>query len=267
MKNKNVTEKDEWLEFADVIENLAKYSVPDPIPAMTERLLERVRPAVPQSLGFCAVNKRQSIFFTWLKPVFQQVSVFERYFWLANSIIILTGLCVSLGDSGTLGFSLLAPAVAAGGVAYSFRGQKALELELTCPITPYQIVLGRMLVIFVYNTVMSLIGSIILVGSKSGLVFSTLVIDWLAPMLLLTGVALVTAILFNSLISSVTSMLIWSSVLGIKFNWLGSETWRVGLLTSPSVMSIIGLGLIFIGLLCSRKIMENNAYGQLLDSY
>ena len=109
--------------------------------------------------------------------------------------------------------------VVTGKLAYSFRGQGTLEIELTCPVTPYQIVLGRMLVIFGYNTIVGLTGSAVLVGSNSGLIFSALIMDWLAPMLL------------------------WGAMLFYRFNLFGFAygQWVKSLLT-PEVMTLSGLG-------------------------
>ena len=132
--------------------------------------------------------------------------------------------------------SLLAPGMASLGVAYSFRGQGTLEIELTCPVTPYQIVLGRMLVIFGYNTIVGLTGSAVLVGSNSGLIFSALVMDWLAPMLL------------------------WGAMLFYRFNLYGFaySQWVKSLVT-PEVMTLSGLGLILAGFYSSRYIWNRTS--------
>jgi hypothetical protein len=243
---------EDLMEFEDVIIEISRYSVPDPTQAMTERLLERVRSAVPSAPVPTAnpwgVGR-------WIRLALQQASVFEKPFWVASMIIILLGLLFSLGDSQTVLFSMLAPAMAALGVAYSFRGGTIKEIELTCPVTPYQIVLGRMLVIFVFNTVLGLVGSMVLANYGSGIVFSDLVIEWLAPMLLLTGLALVTAVWFNSLVSAASSMSLWALLLSFKFKVFGVWIdWWIESLTSPQVMAVLGLGLILLGFHSAQQV-------------
>lgn len=245
----------ELLEYADVISELAQFSVPDPTPAMTERLLERARQGLPRPRMFS--GEKQSSVLVWLKPVVQQVSVFEKRFWLASFFVLALGLFVSLSDPSSMYLSLLAPGMAALGVAYSFRGQGTLEIELTCPVTPYQIVLGRMLMIFGYNTIVGLTGSALLVGLNSGLIFSALVLEWLAPMLLLIGIAMVTVIWFNSLVSVSSSMLLWGAILAYRFNLFGFAYGQwVNSLVTPQVMTLSGLVLILAGFYSSRYMWD-----------
>ncbi len=257
MKNKFRIESamdEELLGFEDVIIELAKYSVPDPTPAMTERLLDSVRSAVPSAPVPTANPWKAG---RWIRLALQQGSVFEKPFWVASLIIMLLGLLFSLGDSLPVLFSMLAPGMAALGVAYSFRGGTIKEIELTCPVTPYQIVLGRMLVIFVFNTVLGFAGSMVLAGYGSGVVFSDLVIEWLAPMLLLTGMALVTAVWFNSLVSAAGSISLWVLLLSFKFTGFGLQIgWWPKSMASPQVMAVLGIGLIALGFYSANRFGE-----------
>jgi hypothetical protein len=106
---------------------------------------------------------------------------------------ILVTLAYSLSNSteASLPFVLMAPVAAAAGIAllYGPAADPALEIELTLPISPRQILVARLVLVFGFDFVIGLAGSAAVSILRPQVSFWPLVSAWLAPMTFLASLA------------------------------------------------------------------------------
>jgi hypothetical protein len=106
----------------------------------------------------------------------------------------------------------LAPPIAVLGVGYAFRSLDGgmNELERACPVRPFELALSRLIVVVGCDILLSLVllpfntGYALLVGAGPGLL-----LDWLAPLLLASGVSLLAIQRFGSVLAVEVGMMIW----------------------------------------------------------
>jgi hypothetical protein len=124
-----------------------------------------------------------------------QIPVVRRQIWAASAmVVVVSAALVLLADvEGSDVFALLAPLVAAGGIAlvYGPEVDPACEVLASTPTSPRAILIARLVLVLAYDTCAFLVGSLLLVALEAGLAFVTLVLAWLGPMLLLSALCLV----------------------------------------------------------------------------
>jgi hypothetical protein len=117
-----------------------------------------------------------------------------------------------------LALALIAPLVAALGVSFLYGPgvDLVVEIEEATPVSQRKILLARLTLIFGFNLVVGLVGSLVLtVAGIMGLIpmlnFFSLVGIWLAPMTALSALAfLLTVITGDPLAGMAMSMTIWA---------------------------------------------------------
>lgn len=115
---------------------------------------------------------------------------------LASALVLLLGVLITLGNGQStsvqaLPFSVLAPIVAAVGVALLYDGEQetAFEIEAASQTRLSTLILARMTLIFAFDLGLSLLGSLILAALNSHLTLQDLILAWLVPMTFLSGLA------------------------------------------------------------------------------
>ncbi|MFZ5826035.1 MAG: hypothetical protein ACOY94_17200, partial [Bacillota bacterium] len=179
-------------------------SSPTPLPtaAETDRLAalaaDLVAPPPSEVARALEAGGRASWLAEALAAVRPQVRILRRPFWLASAAVVAaglplldTGLRSSLGIDLTYGGFLLiiAPVLAALGVAYAFRsaGTGMVEVEMACPLSPVQLLLGRLFWVTAYDAALLGAASLAAAGLEPGMRLGFLLVGWLAPMLLLAA--------------------------------------------------------------------------------
>ena len=142
----------------------------------------------------------------------RQLSVVRREIWSASALVLVLGLLVTLGlpEAGGFVFAALAPVVAAAGVAalYSNSPSAILELEQATPASGGYLLLARLLLVFSYNLVLGMVGTMVL--RPTGVNMLPLILDWLAPMTFLCGFSFFLGMLSASaLLAAGASLLLW----------------------------------------------------------
>lgn len=234
-------------EAERLIDRLAAHAVPEPSAQETEALIARLRPLVPRRrasrfrpAGMTA--EPESILLAHLTA---QARLFRPVWWLSSLLLVLGGLALA-GPLSDLGLSLavLAPVLVMAGLAYGFRTIRggALELELSCPVTPVQMILSRLLVLLGYNFLLGLLA--VLTLGAPGL----LLLSWTACLFLFTGLMLSLTLYMGTTAAVVGSLTLWGLQLlmadvGLSlFALPGSRFWL------PMQFSALALGLLLVGL-------------------
>jgi hypothetical protein len=143
-----------------------------------------------------------------------QVRVIQREIWLASALVLGLGVIVTLISPNpdlTL-FTALTPLVAAVGVAllYDHDVRMMLEIEETTLASARLLLLARLALVYGFNLVLALIGSVILAVLDADISLLPLIASWLAPMTFLSGLAFFLSIVLNdTLAASIFSMFLW----------------------------------------------------------
>ena len=140
-----------------------------------------------------------------------QLPILHKEIWPASLIIILIGYIASLlvGKEGI--FLVIAPIMAASSIAILFGTEHdpATELSLSTPVSPVVILLARLVLVFSFNFALACAASIAIVITLPGLSLGELILSWLAPMSLLSSLALLISIQFRSETALITAYSLW----------------------------------------------------------
>lgn len=226
--------------------------------ALQEEALSELRRSEPQPE---TALRRRSVRHAWL-ILSAQTRVIHKLLWAASALVIALGALVTLAfrmqDGSTLPLTIVAPIVAAFGVAflYGVDADPAVELILATPVSPRLIVLARLALVFGFNLLVAGICSVALALMKSDFSLLGLVLDWLAPMTLLSGFAfLLSALLFDPLASGLISLCVWFAVVGRHFDiLLGSNLLHLlpDLLRADFHVPMLAAGLVIFALAFAR---------------
>ncbi|MBZ0277545.1 MAG: hypothetical protein K8I60_15470 [Anaerolineae bacterium] len=198
-----------------MMSRLDEWSAPHPSPESTAFLLESLLPELP-----APESRLERVLSWWPLLLLQaQLRVVRGELWLATALVMLIGVIVTLATynpatTSLLPFTILAPVMAALGVAllYDSDIQQMFELEDTTPVSARMLLLARLTLVFGFNLVTGVAGSITLALLRSDLSLWPLILSWLAPMTFLSA--------FAFFLSVVTSDAFFGIVVGL-FVWGG----------------------------------------------
>ncbi len=140
--------------------------------------------------------------------------------WSASGLIVALGVLVTATlyqpsiSAGDLPFVLIAPLVAAVGVAflYGVDNDPPLELQLSTPVSPHIILLARLALLYSFNLGLGLASSLALATVHAELSLTPLILAWLAPMTALSALAfLLSVLVFDPLVSVLACFALWCS--------------------------------------------------------
>jgi hypothetical protein len=123
--------------------------------------------------------------------------------WLLTSIVVLAAGVAATTGSGQPVVALLAPAMAAAAIAYSYGPgmDPAWELSCSMAVSDRMVLLVRALAVFAVNAVLGLAASVVSVVSVSGPgggTAATVTVGWLIPMTAVCAFALAVATVARS---------------------------------------------------------------------
>jgi len=119
--------------------------------------------------------------------------------WLITSVVVLAAGAAATLSSGQPLVALLAPAVAAAGIAYSYGPgvDPAWELACSMAVSDRMVLLVRALAVFAVNAVLGLAASAVSAVSASGAA-AAVTFGWLIPMTAVCAFALAVATVARS---------------------------------------------------------------------
>jgi hypothetical protein len=119
--------------------------------------------------------------------------------WLLTSVVVLAAGAAATTDSGQPLVALLAPAVAAAAIAYSYGPgiDPAWELACSMAVSDRMVLLVRALAVFAVNAVLGLAASAVSAVSASGAA-AAVTFGWLIPMTAVCAFALAVATVARS---------------------------------------------------------------------
>lgn len=129
-----------------------------------------------------------------LKDTALSLSYMQISYWVITILIYMAGYIVavtSFANSYKVLF-VIAPLPIIFGLIDVFRGREdnVVELELSCKITPQEIVISKILITCIYNTILNSCFSLIIYFQSPLLLIGKITLLWLVPMTLTGGIAL-----------------------------------------------------------------------------
>lgn len=145
-----------------------------------------------------------------------QVPLMRRAIWAASAVTMAVGLLAALfattPTAGGLVLGLLAPLVAAMGVAlvYGPENDPGLEVALSTPTAPRLVLLARLTLVYGYDLGLALLATLVL-AARGGADPLPLMSLWIGPMLFLSALALLLSLLLDATAALLVSMGLWSA--------------------------------------------------------
>lgn len=182
--------------------------------------------------------------------------------WLASLLVMgcAVAMAVTSGQGvGATVLSLVAPAIAAGGVGAVAgpRRDPALEALSVTVTSPRLILLARVTLVFAYDLVLAVLASAVVWVAAPQIALSGLVTGWLGPMTLLSALCLLLAMWTGPNLAMVVGGTLWAlRVLTIGLPEIGggrlAAAMRVLWTTNPGTTAAT-LVLVALALLASRS--------------
>jgi hypothetical protein len=236
--------------LAPIMRHLAAWPAPVPTAQETDRLVQTLAASLPARSSRWALT-------VWLMRA--QLRVVQHEIWLASAFVMALGVLVTLANQPTssaemVPLVLVAPLVAALGIAFLYGpvADPSLEIELATPVSPRLIVLVRLLLVFLFDLALGLIGSVALVMARSEWSLWPLVALWLAPMTFLAALAFLLSMLFvDPLIAVSICLTLWGLQMLRIFppfatlpNWLSGDLqpwlWLIAVLCAGLALWLAG---------------------------
>jgi hypothetical protein len=244
---------EERADLLPALRRLSEWQAPQPSPAETRRLLARLTAELPT---FSPVRQairehRQHRVSLLLATARAQVSLFGLGFWLVSALVTLLGAGLVLSNvlpNQEVVLRASGPLLAYLGtiVAFRGRGERVMELELVCLLSPLQLAMARLVIVLGYDVGLSLALSLVLWAGGSGQVLA-LTLSWLMPLLLVAGLALLLSLRLSVQAAASLAYGSWLAFLAIDT----TSNFQV-LLLAPALevlLGCIGLALLAIALL------------------
>jgi hypothetical protein len=214
-----------------VMQHLADWPAPTPSAAETARLM----PILQREM-----QPTPSIAQKYAELLFSQARIVQQEIWIASALVISLGVALTFliddraMQSGSI-FAFLAPIVTAICITFLYgpATDPALEIELATPTSARLMLIARLALVFGFNLILALLGSVVLAVTRSDISLGLLIATWLAPMTFLAALAFLTSLLFNeTLLSALASLVLWGIQVLHLFgmpnlplpNFLSSET-------------------------------------------
>lgn len=258
LREQGEEDADDLAELVSAVEQLKAWTAPQPSLAQQRALFARLAPALPiispirQSIkqNYASSWSRLHIFF---QLALVQVSLLQPSFWLLSFMIVLAGftfLSFPLANSVLMArvvFWALGPLVAYIGAMSIFRGMqyKTLEFELACPPSAQQITLARLMIVLGYDIGLGLLLSAGLLGRDGGSFF-VLILHWLAPMLLVSAMALFFSFRISANLAAGLTYSIWLGLLVFFVLPLGHRMMTGTVTEIELAVATLGSGLLVV---------------------
>ncbi|HEX3721367.1 MAG TPA: zf-HC2 domain-containing protein, partial [Nitrolancea sp.] len=143
-----------------------------------------------------------------------QAPLVRRGIWLASGLTTALGILVAIATMhqsvGSFTLALIAPVVAAFGMAFIYgpENDPSLEIAISTPTSPRLVLLSRLTLVFGYDLLIALAASLVLM-TIHGVGLWALIELWFAPMLFLSALTLAASLLFNPLVGMVGALILW----------------------------------------------------------
>lgn len=250
-------------DMNDVFDKLDTYHICPPSVEDTNQLIQSLKPVFSQRGLRVTEGKRfrdkmaETPYNKGIPAIIAlvgvQMSLMGSGFVIVTVAFLILGLLVTnvIGDGSSKFLITASPFLGLLTLCYEQRAQlyKVEEMEQTCRYSPAQIDTARMVVVLGYNMVLGMVATLLL-NSFYTVVIWNLMMNWLAPLLLIVGIALFTSLKFGITGGCIIAGAVWTAQVtladGTSFLHLLLPSLTKG---SANIISMIfGIGLLYFSL-------------------
>lgn len=210
----NIDNDDEALN--NLLSYMQQYTVEFPSEEEIDETIEVLRQYVPRK------NKPLKDFCNLAKTAAEEIAYINKAYWTICSLLFLAGYWFSINNTNSyITIMALAPLPFILGIVEIFKARDSgvLEIEMTCKISAYEIMLSKILVMGIYSIFMNTVLSSVLCMFNSNINLWKLSIMWLTPLTLVSGISLFIARNFKGDYTMAAIISTWSAIiLYIYFN-------------------------------------------------
>jgi hypothetical protein len=234
----DLNSEEQATELLPIVEHLQSWQAPHPTPSDTARLLTTLNPQLPitsetAKQNFASFPHYQSLIPNIQSPLLllrAQLMVVRSDIFAASALVMAIGTGLTLLSPSTrtlsdgtatpdgLALALIAPLITALGVSFLYGPEvdPAIEIEEATPVSQRKILLARLTLVFGFNLIMGLIGSLtIAAAGRIGMIpmvdLSQIIEIWLVPMTFLSALAFLLAVMTGDPLAGIVASLgIWS---------------------------------------------------------
>ncbi|MBZ0291131.1 MAG: hypothetical protein K8L99_01065 [Anaerolineae bacterium] len=233
-------------DLLPIIEQLGKWQAPQPSHQQTASLIDLLSAKLPAQ----QLSRWQRLREWWpLLLIRSQMRVVQREIWIASALVMILGTLVTLAMNTMMinALAIIAPLVAAFGVAllYDSNTEHVLELENATGASVQVLLLARLTLVFGFDLVMGILGSVILATTQTHISLWPLVLSWLAPMAFLSALAfLLSVLVVDAIIGAVVSLGLWALHIFLR-STPADHTLMIAILSMPGLNTPGNYGLLF----------------------
>jgi hypothetical protein len=204
----------------DVVVQIKRWSPSQLEASATAQLIENLQAEMPRAADSQFNSVIRTIGEWWpLLLMRSQVRVVRLEIWAASALVMFLGTVVTFmsympSSNGLAPIAIFAPLVAAVGVAflYDTEVEQMLEIENSTPVSSRMLLLTRLTLVFGFDFILGLLGSIFLALVNAEVSLWPLVMSWLAPMAFLSASSFLLSILLgDALVGAFFGLLIWGT--------------------------------------------------------
>jgi len=197
-------------EIANAIDKLERYTVPTPATKETADFASLLgkRWESERKPTFVETMRKSARVLLIIQP---HLNLFKGAFWFASLCIAALGLLLdrfAADESAVQPFLFTAPLLAALSVCFAFRsyGTPMFQLEMSMPLSPVQLIFGRLTLVVVYDIAIALLFSIPIAGNQG---FAAFIFSWLVPLGVTSFTALAVMLYSGLYAGLISSLALW----------------------------------------------------------
>ena len=205
-------------ELLKTMGQLDKFTVTPPSAKATEDLIAFLKPvmreeASARKVTSAACSEEYSGVPLVLQLVRPQAMLLSKWFILASALVLLAGLQLTNEFNGNtlLFLANASPVLGILTVFYEFRAKLSgvNELEAACPYSPAQLAAARLIVVLGYDILLCAAATPLVSYWQGGIMWQV-VVGWLAPLMLMLGIALAVSLRFGIVGGCIVSSTVWA---------------------------------------------------------
>lgn len=183
-------ELDFWRNLADGI--IASDTLVAAPVDLADRALTRIAGESPLGKKFFISSHIKLSFLRASSLLRAQAYLIKREMWPSSAAIMALGVIVALISNHVEIIYFIAPLMAAASLAmlYGPEHDPSYELTLATPTSPWKILLARLTMVSVYNLLLALAATLIMLLIVPPNLLGMIILGWLAPMAFLSALAL-----------------------------------------------------------------------------
>lgn len=205
-------------ELLKTMGQLDKFTVTPPSAKATEDLIAFLKPVMREEASArkatsAACSEEYSGVPLVLQLVRPQAMLLSKWFILASALVLLAGLQLTNAFNGNtlLFLANASPVLGILTVFYEFRAKLSgvNELEAACPYSPAQLAAARLIVVLGYDILLCTAATPLVSYWQGGIMWQV-VVGWLAPLMLMLGIALAVSLRFGIVGGCIVSSTVWA---------------------------------------------------------